>query len=145
MELHTLQKVTKTKKRRLGQGHGSGRGKTAGRGTKGQKARGDIALSFEGGALRLIKRLPFRRGKGKNKVFKARPIAVSIETLNMFEKNTIVDMEALIARKIILKEDAKKYGIKILGNGNLSVALQVKVAVSGGAAKKITKAGGTVA
>ncbi len=144
MELHRLRKVTTGKKRRLGQGHGSGRGKTAGRGTKGQKARGDIPLSFEGGALRLIKRLPFRRGKGKNKVFKARPIAINIVVLNILPEGSVVDAEMLIAKKIVDSEDAKKYGIKILGDGNLAIPLQVKLPVSKGAAKKITKAGGTV-
>ena len=69
MKLENLTKVTDRKKKRLGQGHGSGRGKTGGRGTKGQKARGKVSLTFEGGALPLIKRLPFHRGKGKNKVF----------------------------------------------------------------------------
>jgi len=70
MKLSTLSKTIKRTKRRLGQGHGSGRGKTAGRGTKGQNAKGDRSLSFEGGALTIIKRLPFLRGKGKNKSFK---------------------------------------------------------------------------
>ncbi len=65
MKLSSLTKITKTRKKRLGQGHGSGRGKTAGRGTKGQKARRNIPLTFEGGALTLIKRLPFMKGKGK--------------------------------------------------------------------------------
>jgi large subunit ribosomal protein L15 len=70
MNLNNLAKITTKPKRRLGQGHGSGRVKTSGRGTKGQNARSNRSLSFEGGALPLIKRLPFRRGKGKNKVFK---------------------------------------------------------------------------
>lgn len=144
MQLHTLQKTTKTRKRRLGQGHGSGRGKTAGRGTKGQKARGDIPLSFEGGALRLIKRLPFRRGKGKNKVFKAKPIVINIKVLNILPKNSIVDIDVLVAKKIVDGADAKKYGVKILGDGNISIPLQIKLPVSGGAAKKIEKAGGKV-
>lgn len=144
MELHSLRKVTTRTKRRLGQGHGSGRGKTAGRGTKGQKARGDIPISFEGGALRLIKRLPFRRGKGRNKVFKARPVAVNIEVLNILPKNTVVDTEMLVMKKIVNRDDAKKYGIKILGGGNVSVPLEVRLPISSGAAKKIIKMGGTV-
>ena len=69
MELNKLAKTTVKTKKRLGQGHGSGRVKTSGRGTKGQKARGKIPLRFEGGALPLIKRMPFHRGKGKNKGF----------------------------------------------------------------------------
>ena len=70
MKLESLPKTTERRKKRLGLGHGSGRGKTAGRGTKGQRARGKIPISFEGGAIPLIKRLPFMRGKGKNKSFK---------------------------------------------------------------------------
>ena len=144
MQLHTLPAIKKSTKRRLGQGHGSGRGKTAGRGTKGQKARGKIPISFEGGALRLIKRLPFRRGKGKNKVFKLQPIAINVSVLNLLAKNSVVDINALIAKKIVDANDARKYGVKILGDGVLSLALQVKLPVSKGAAKKIEKAGGSV-
>src|SRR3989344_3742209 len=101
MELNKLSKISKREKRRLGQGHGSGRGKTAGRGTKGQGSREKIALSFEGGALPLIKRLPFRRGKGKNKVFKKRPIIVNIKALNILKKGTVVDLKTLINHHIV--------------------------------------------
>src|SRR3989304_3145816 len=96
MELNKLSKISKKEKRRLGQGHGSGRGKTAGRGTKGQKSRGKIALSFEGGALPLIKRLPFRRGKGRNKSFKTNTFILNVERLNELSKNSQVDVDLLI-------------------------------------------------
>ena len=69
MNLNQLPKIKKTSKKRLGQGHGSGKVKTSGRGTKGQKARNKVPMYFEGGALPLIKRLPYRRGKGRNKSF----------------------------------------------------------------------------
>lgn len=144
MDLANLPKITQKEKRRLGRGHGSGRGKTAGRGTKGQKARGKIPLSFEGGAVPLIKRLPFRRGKGKNKSFKRQPLVVNVKTLDLLVSESIVDLDFLIKNKIVVSDDAKKYGVKILGEGNLSKPLTVKLPVSAGARKKIEKAGGRV-
>lgn len=142
MNLTSLTKVTAGKKRRLGQGHGSGRGKTAGRGTKGQKARGKIPLSFEGGALALVKRLPFRRGKGKNKVFKKKPIIVNVKALNLLPKGTVVNVQSLAKYGLINEQEAKIYGVKILGDGELTVSLTVKLPVSKGAEQKIKKAGG---
>lgn len=144
MALHKLKKIKKSGKKRLGQGHGSGRGKTAGRGTKGQKARGKISLSFEGGALPLIKRLPFRRGKGKNKVFGKKPLVVNIKVLNLLKKDSIVDINTLIKNKIVDEKDAKMYGVKILGEGDLKIPLTVKLPISKGAENKIKKAGGKV-
>lgn len=144
MKLDNLPKTTKRSKKRLGQGHGSGRGKTAGRGTKGQKARGKIPISFEGGALPLIKRLPFRRGKGRNKVFRKKPIIINVRVLNLLKKGSIVDTQTLIKNHIVREDDANIYGVKILGDGDLSVPLTVKLPVSKGAAKKIEKAGGKV-
>lgn len=144
MELHTLRPTVSRGKRRFGLGHGSGRGKTSGRGSKGQNARGKVALSFEGGALPLIKRLPFRRGKDKNKSFKKKPITLNIKVLNLLEGVTTVDVESLIAAKIVDAQEARVYGVKILGDGELTKALTVKLPVSAGAAQKIEKAGGRV-
>ncbi|MBI2613745.1 MAG: 50S ribosomal protein L15 [Candidatus Levybacteria bacterium] len=144
MKLSSLKKITESRQKRLGQGHGSGRGKTSGRGTKGQKAKGNIPLTFEGGALTLIKRLPFMRGKGKNKSFRKGPIIVNVKVLNLLKKGTVVDLGSLIDNKIVNPDYAKKNGIKILGDGNLNIALTVKLPVSKGAAKKILKAGGKV-
>lgn len=144
MNLHTLTKTTEKKKRRLGQGHGSGRGKTAGRGTKGQNARSSRALSFEGGALPLIKRLPFRRGKGKNKSFKKRPLIINVKLLSVFKKDSVVDIESLIAKKLVDSQLAKYFGVKILGDGELETSLVIKLPVSKGALTKIKKAGGKV-
>ena len=144
MKLSSLTKITKTRQKRLGLGHGSGRGKTAGRGTKGQNAKGSRPLSFEGGALTLIKRLPFLKGKGKNKSFKSQPIGVNVKLLNLLKKGTVVDIKTLIENKIVNPESAKKYGVKILGDGKLAVSLLVKLPVSKGALKKINEAGGKV-
>ncbi len=141
MNLNNLKKIQKTRKRRLGQGHGSGRGKTAGRGTKGQLARGKIKLSFEGGALPLIKRLPFTRGKGRNKA-RVSKTTLNVGDLNKLSPKTVVTKELLVSKGFIDAKDAKN-GIKILGNGTLTVALTISVSVSKNALKKIEKAGGT--
>lgn len=144
MQLHTLPKITENRARRLGRGHGSGRGKTSGRGTKGQKARRDIPLFFEGGALPLIKRLPFRRGKGKNKVFAKKPIAVNVKALQILPENSTVNLDILIKHHIVEEHDAKVYGVKILGEGEITVPLVISLPCSNGAKKKIEKAGGKV-
>lgn len=144
MELNNLISIKKNGKKRLGQGHGSGRGKTAGRGTKGQKARNKVPIYFEGGAVPLIKRLPFRRGKMRNKVFRKKPLVINLASLNLLPKNAVVDLELLVKHNIISESDAKVYGVKILGDGELQNALTVKLPVSEGALEKIKKAGGTV-
>src|SRR3989344_9377911 len=144
MNLTNLVKITTKKKRRVGLGHGSGRGKTAGRGMKGQKARGSVPLDFEGGALPLIKRLPFLRGKGRNNSLKKDFLVVNVGNLNNFPKNSVVDIESLTKQRLVKQDVAKKNGVKILGQGELKVALTVKLPVSKVALDKITKAGGTV-
>lgn len=143
MNLTILPKITAKRKKRLGQGLGSGHGKTSGRGTKGQKARRSIKLSFEGGALPLIKRLPALRGKFRNKVFRSKEIAINLGQLSFLPKNTKVDIETLIKHNIVDK-DARKLGVKILSNGEVSIPLTVSVLVSFKAREKIEKAGGTV-
>lgn len=144
MELYSLVKTTAKKKRRLGQGHGSGRGKTGGRGTKGQKARNKVPIYFEGGAISLIKRLPFRRGKGRNKVFKKGPIILNVKVLNLLPKGSIVDLKTLVQNHLVEEKDAKIYGVKILGEGDINIPLTIKLPLSKNASEKIKKAGGTV-
>lgn len=144
MRLNSLQKITTKSNKRLGQGHGSGRVKTSGRGTKGQNARSKRALSFEGGALPLIKRLPFRRGKGKNKVYKNKPIIINIKALNLLKAGEIVDLKTLISNHLVNEHDAKEYGVKILGDGELKNKLTIKLPISKKAAEKIIKKGGKV-
>lgn len=144
MNLSNLQKLTTRKKKRVGLGHGSGRGKTSGRGTKGQKARNDVPLDFEGGNLPLIKRLPFLRGKGRNKSLHAKSFVINVSALNVLPKNATVDLETLAKYRLVNLESAKQIGVKILGDGELGVALTVKVPTSKGAAEKIKKAGGKV-
>jgi large subunit ribosomal protein L15 len=142
--MNNVEKTTTKKMKRLGQGHGTGRGKTSGRGTKGQNARSSRALSFEGGALPLIKRLPFRRGKGRNFSLKKEPIVINLKVLNLIPAKAVVDIEVLIKHNIVIAADAKKFGVKILGDGELKHALIIKLPISKSAAKKVEKAGGTV-
>lgn len=142
MKLSSLPKLVTPSKKRVGRGHGSGLGKTAGRGTKGQKARERIQTSFEGGQLRLIKRLPFRRGVGNTAG--SETLAVNLSELSRLPKGAIVNIDSLVAAGIISSGEAKKRKIKVLGGGELKVALKVELQVSSSAAKKITDAGGQV-
>lgn len=144
MELNNLIKTTKKSKKIVGRGYGSGKGKTAGRGTKGQKARGRIKLDFEGGQLPLLKRLPLRRGKGRNVSLKGKPIIVNVKLLNLLPKDSVVDKDTLVKAGIVAKVDADKYGVKILGDGEINKPHTVKLPCSHGAIEKIEKAGGRV-
>ncbi len=144
MNINSLIKTTEKSKRRLGQGHGSGRVKTSGRGTKGQNARNKIPIYFEGGALPLIKRLPFRRGKGKNKLFKKKPIVINVKVLSLLGKDTVVDLKTLVKHNIVDEKEAKIYGVKILGDGELKSALIIKLPISKNASEKVKKSGGKV-
>jgi large subunit ribosomal protein L15 len=144
MQLSNLLSIKTKSKRRLGQGHGSGRVKTAGRGTKGQNARSSRSMSFEGGALPLIKRLPFRRGKSRNKTFQTKPVIVNLEALNIFKAATVIDLKALVEKKLVNAKEAIDCGVKILGDGEVKVALTIKLPISKQAEAKIIKAGGHV-
>ena len=145
MNLHSLTKIKGKAKRRLGQGHGSGRVKTSGRGTKGQNARSKRSLSFEGGALPLIKRLPFRRGKDRNHSYKNTPVIVNIKALELLKAGTVVDIKALVSAKIVSEKDAMQYGVKILGDGTITKKIIVEhCKISKSAKEAIEKAGGNV-
>lgn len=141
MKLNQLIKVKTKNKKRLGRGIGSGKGKTAGRGTKGQKARGKIPAGFVGG-LPLYKKLPLQRGKGNPKLSK-KPKLINLSKLNVFKKGAVLDITKLLEANVILEKDAK-VGIKILGRGEVSRALTIKLAVSKGARKKVEEKGGKV-
>ncbi len=143
MELHSLTRITDTPKRRKGQGHGSGRGKTAGRGTKGQKARNKVPLRFEGGALALTKRLPFLRGKLRNRSLQAKPVVISLDIISRLPAKSVVDL-ATLRKHNLVSDAAEVVGIKILGDGEVAHAYTVKVPTSKVAAEKIIKAGGTI-
>lgn len=141
MKLHELTKVKTAIKKRLGRGLGSGKGKTGGRGTKGQKARGKIPQTFTG-SLSLYKRLPLRRGKGNPQVSSKAKI-INVSQLDVFKPGIVVDINQLLDAKIISKKDSKK-AIKVLGNGDITKVLTVKLPVSGSARQKIEKLGGKV-
>ena len=124
---------------RKGRGPGSGNGKTAGKGHKGQNARsgGGVRPGFEGGQLPLYRKLPKR---GFNNKFATNYAIVNVSALNAFEDGAVVDLEALLAKKIVRKS---LDGLKVLGNGELTKKLTVKAAVFSATAKeKITAAGG---
>ena len=124
---------------RKGRGAGSGNGKTAGKGHKGQNARsgGGVRPGFEGGQLPLYRKLPKRGFKNR---FATNYAIVNVSDLNVFENGAVVDLEALLAKKIVRKS---LDGLKVLGNGELTKSLTVKAAVFSASAKeKITAAGG---
>ena len=126
---------------RKGRGPGSGNGKTAGKGHKGQNARsgGGVRPGFEGGQLPLYRKLPKR---GFNNRFAVHYAIVNVADLNAFENGAVVDLEALMAKKLVRKE---LDGVKILGEGELTKALTVKATVFSAAAKeKIEAAGGKI-
>ncbi len=141
MNLHELSPAEGSKKasRRIGRGHGSGWGKTAGKGHKGQKARsgGSIRPGFEGGQMPLQRRIPKR---GFNNIFAKNIVAINVSALEAFDDGAEVTTEALIEKGIVKKSYD---GIKILGNGTLTKKLTVKVAAFSESAKqKIEAAGG---
>ena len=125
---------------RRGRGHGSGNGKTAGKGHKGQKARsGAPRPGFEGGQMPLYSRLPKRGFTNRNT---KEIISINVDVLNRFEDNTDVTVELLLESGAI---SAAKDGVKILGGGELTKKLNVKAnAFSASAKEKIEAAGGTV-
>jgi large subunit ribosomal protein L15 len=139
-------KVKTKSKKRVGRGYGSGKGgHTSSRGQKGQKSRGSVGILFEGVKVRksLLNRLPFQRGKGKNKP-KPGPIIVNLDALNMLRDGSKVDIESLGAAGIVKESSARVYGVKVLGDGKLEKKLIVTLPTSKSAAKKIEKAGGSV-
>ena len=141
MKLNQLSAVPGATKeaKRIGRGHGSGNGKTAGKGHKGQKARAGHGMrpGFEGGQMPLQRRIP---KLGFNNIFAKEVVSVNVGTLNRFENGAQVDLEALLAAGVLKKEgDA----LKILANGELTKKLTVKAQAFSEAAKaKIEAAGG---
>ena len=141
MKLHELSPAPGSVRdvKRIGRGHGSGNGKTAGKGHKGQKARAGrgIRAGFEGGQMPLHRRIPKR---GFNNIFATPYTAINVAVLNRFEDGAVVNTEALLNAGIINKAP---YGVKILGNGKIEKSLTVQVAAFSESAKaKIEAAGG---
>ena len=142
MELSNLRPAegsTKSDNFRRGRGHGSGNGKTAGKGHKGQKARsGAPRIGFEGGQMPLYRRIPKRGFANRNS---KEIVSINLSALERFDNGATVDVEALIEAGIVKNP---KDGVKILGNGELTKKLDVKVnAYSASAKEKIEALGGT--
>ena len=142
MKLHELKPAEGSAKEawRKGRGAGSGNGKTAGKGHKGQNARsgGGVRPGFEGGQLPLYRKLP-KRGFNNARFAKVYTI-VNVDALNVFEDGAVVDIDALLAKKIIRKP---LDGLKVLGNGELTKKVTVRAAIFSATAKaKIEAVGG---
>lgn len=142
MKIHELSPAVGSNKdvKRIGRGHGSGNGKTAGKGHKGAKARSgpNKRAGFEGGQMPLQRRVPKR---GFNNIFATRYAVLNVSDLNVFEEGTVVDTAALKSKGIVKKTYD---GVKVLGNGEVTVKLTVKATAFSETAKaKIEAAGGT--
>lgn len=141
MKMHELAPAFGSTKeaKRIGRGHGSGNGKTAGKGHKGQKARAGHGMrpGFEGGQMPLQRRVPKR---GFNNIFAEEWAAINLSALEVFEDGATVDAAALADKGIIKKANLP---VKVLGNGKLTKKLNVKLnAFSASAAEKINSVGG---
>ncbi|MEN6555143.1 MAG: 50S ribosomal protein L15 [Anaerolineaceae bacterium] len=146
MQLHDLKpnEGSKKSRKRVGRGHASGSGKTSGRGIKGQNSRngGGVRLYHQGGNLPLFRKLPFLRGEGFSPLNRVRYAEVNLDALHGFAAGAEVTPEAL-AEAGLLKDKNKP--IKLMGRGDVNVALRIKVhKVTDGARQKIEKAGGSV-
>ena len=143
MNLHELSPAagSNTKAYRKGRGAGSGNGKTAGRGHKGQWARsgGGVRVGCEGGQMPLARRIPKR---GFHNIFAKRLESVNVSVLEKFEDGAVVNAQTLLEKGVLSKCE---YGVKILGNGSLTKKLTVQAAAFSASAKeKIEAAGGKV-
>lgn len=143
MKLHELKPAegsTKNRKR-LGRGVGSGWGKTAGRGNKGHNSRsgGGVRPGFEGGQMPIHRRLPKR---GFTNIFKKEMAIINVSDLDRFDAGTVVDEAALVKNGLV---KGRRNGIKLLGSGDIKIALTLQInAISRSAKDKIEAAGGTV-
>lgn len=143
MKLHELSPPNGSRKsrKRLGRGVGSGKGKTAGRGTKGQNSRsgGGVRPGFEGGQMPIHRRLPKR---GFTNIFKKKIAVINIRDLSTFESGSVVDEAALVRTGLV---KGRRDGIKLLGHGEIQIPLTIKVNdASNGARDKVIAAGGKV-
>ena len=143
MRIHTIQPAVgaTTSEKRLGRGIGSGLGKTAGKGHKGQWARsgGGVRPGFEGGQTPIARRLPKR---GFNNKFRVEYDIVNVDALNVFDNDTEVTRDLLIANRIV---GGKHQGVKVLGNGTLTKKLTVKADKFSASAKQAIESAGGVA
>lgn len=142
MKLHELRlpNGSRKKRKRIGRGKGTGSGETAGKGTKGQNARsgGGVHLGFEGGQMPLQRRIPKR---GFTNIFKKQYEIINIKDLQQFKPEEVINRDTLIAKGLV----KKSWEIKLLGKGELSTPLKIKVnKASQAAKKKIESVGGEI-
>lgn len=141
MQLHQLPAISHKRHKRVGRGWGSGKGKYAGRGNKGQKSREKVKFMFEGGQAKLSQHLPMLRGKGKNKPIGPKPKIINLSDLEnrkLIKTNTVID-RALLAKIGIIEA---KQEVKLLGKGKLTKSLIIKIKASERAIEAIKAAGG---
>ena len=139
---HTLKPAdgSRRPRRRLGRGDGSNRGSYSGRGNKGQKQHGKVPFLFEGGQLRIVKRLPNMRGFTNR--FRVEYTPLNVSSLEIFDDGTDIAVEDLYASRLVRRRGAL---VKLLGNGDISKSINITVHASSPSAKaKIEAAGGTV-
>lgn len=141
MRLQDLPAILTRSKKRLGRGLGSGKGKTAARGQKGQKARGKVPASFSGGGLPLYKKLPLKRGWGNTK---KTPKPVTVTFAQITEIKEPLTLKTLIKQGVLTEREAKRRGAKLIGTGELSKSVTVNMPASKRAVEKIVAAGGKV-
>jgi large subunit ribosomal protein L15 len=139
MDLNRLPKIKTKKLRRVGRGESSGKGKTSGRGAKGQKQHGKVKIGFEGGQLPIYKRLPQRRGKGN--IQKNKAITITTGQLNKLPTGSTVDSGSL-AKFGFLSKSTKVAKFKIVFGGKLEKKLKVTFPTSKKAKSLIEKVGG---
>ena len=147
MELHSLVKTVEKSKMRMGRGLGSGKGKTGGRGQKGQKARGKVPAANVGGGLILYKKLPYRRGwsrSGGNPTRAPKAVLVKLSALNEFKASETVTVEALIKKGLVSGKEVAKKGVKVLAAGELTHGLTINLPVSEKVKELVEKAGGKI-
>lgn len=145
--LSQLEKTTTKSGKRIGRGHGSGRGgHTSTRGHKGQKARQNIGLFFEGTKFKksLLKKLPLYRGKGKFKSKSSPAFVVNLKYLSLFKEGEKVDLISLQEKGVLEKKLPVGTKVKILGEGEVKFGLKIYLPCSKQAADKIKKAGGEI-
>ena len=139
MKLHELTPAQPAKAcKRIGRGNGSGNGKTAGKGHKGQKARsgGGVRIGFEGGQMPLMRRIPKR---GFNNIFATKYAIINVSDLNRFNDGDVVGVTELIAAGLVKKEYD---GVKVLGNGKVEKKLTVQATAFSASAKEAIEAAG---
>lgn len=140
--LHNLKPApgSRRPRKRVGRGDGSNRGSYSGRGSKGQKQTGKVPFLFEGGQLRIVKRLPHMRGFTNR--FRTEYSPINVESLNSFENGATVTVEDLYASRLVRRRGSL---VKLLGDGDLKTQVNIQVhACSASARAKVESAGGTV-